>query len=155
MSLSTIAIILIVLAVLALIGWLFRSLIKLVLVIAFIYLFFHIGFIWGFDEVNKYFHLDVFLKPEVTENIASQFDTLEQKREEFGVVQTEEMERIMDEALQKAWEEAGNAYNSIDKEALKKELEERLSSYTQEEIDQAVEQMDQQVEELSQIESQS
>lgn len=153
MSLSTLGIILIVLAVLALIGWLFRSLIKLVLVVGFVYLFFHIGFIWGYDEVNELFHLDKFLKPEVSENLASTYDTIEQKREEYGVVQTEEIKKVMDETLQKAWEEAGNAYSSIDKEALIQELKEKLDSYSQEEIDQAVEQMDQQLETMTEAES--
>lgn len=155
MELSTLAIILGVLAIIAIVGWLFRSMIKLVFVVIFIYLLFHIGYVWGFDEMNKVFHLDRFLKPEVSEQIATQYDTLEQKREEFGVVQTDEMKRVMDEALLKAWDEAGQKYSSIDKEALLKELKEKLASYSQEEVDQALSETELLVDSMSEQETET
>lgn len=154
MSYTTIAIILGVLAIIALIGWLFRSLLKLVVALVFVYILFHVGFIWGFDEMNKVFHLDSFLKPEVSEKIASQYDNLEQKREEYKVVETNEIKRVMDEALLKAWTEAGNTYSSIDKEALMKELEAKLASYSQEEVEQAMEQVEVQIDSMTEQESQ-
>ena len=150
MSLTTIIIILALIGVVVTVAWLFRSILTFVLLAIAIYVLFHIGFIWGYDDMNKYLHLDTFLKPEVSEKLETEFGTFEKKREEFGVVETEEIKRVVDESLQNAWEEAGQRYDAIDKEALIKELEAKLESYNQEEVDKAIEEVEAEIDAMTQ-----
>lgn len=142
MTSTTFAIIIGFIVLVFLTAWLFRSLVKFVVLAFVIYLLFHIGFIWGFEEANKTLKLDKFLKPEVSEQLESKYDGLKEKREEYAVLNTYEMKKAVDEVLAEAWIKSGETYEEIDKEALIQNLKAKFPSYSQEEIDKAIEQME-------------
>jgi len=151
MELSTIITIIIAIIIIIIVTWLFRTLLKFVLIAIFVYFAFHVGFVWGFDDINKFFHLDKFLKEEASQTLESKYSTLEEKRAEFGIVNTDEMKRVVDQKLIDAWEEADKVYESIDKEALIKDLQEQLDAYTKEEIEEAVEKAELELKEVNNL----
>ncbi|MFF2531482.1 hypothetical protein ACFVS2_21480 [Brevibacillus sp. NPDC058079] len=122
------------------VSFLVRSFMKFILIGAIIYLLFHFGFIWGVDDLNDKLQLNRFFNPDANKSIQSTYGTFADKREQFGVVKTEEVKKVIDSTIQSAIQEAGNQINSVDKEALLKELQTKLEAYNDGEVKEAIKQ---------------
>jgi len=127
------------LVIVAVVAFLVKSFIKVVIIAIVIYVLFHLGFIWGVDDLNSKLHLDKFFNPDVHEQIQSEYENFGEKREEYSVVDTEEIKRVVDDTLQKAWNGAEEKINSVDKEALLEELKQKLESYNSEDVKKVLE----------------
>lgn len=122
------------------ISFLVRSFMKFILIGGVIYLLFHLGFIWGVDDLNNKLQLNRFFNPDANEKIQAAYGTFSDKREQFGVVNTEEVKKVIDTTIQNAITEAGNQISSVDKEALLKELQAKLEAYSDGVVKEAVNQ---------------
>ncbi|PLS15036.1 hypothetical protein CVD28_24460 [Bacillus sp. M6-12] len=127
-----------IVGVLAIIGFLLKSFIKVILVLGVIYLLFHLGFIWGVGDLNEKLHLDKFLKPEVSQQIQEKYDDFSNRREENGVVETQLIEKTINDSLQVALTKASDEIRNIDKEALIQDLSDKLRNFDTEEVAQAL-----------------
>ncbi|WPS85404.1 hypothetical protein SMD22_01890 (plasmid) [Brevibacillus halotolerans] len=127
-------------AVVIVVSFLVRSFMKFIIIGGIIYLLFHLGFIWGVDDLNDKFHLNGLFNPEANKTIQSSYGKFADKREQFGVVDTKEIKKVIDETIQKSVAEAGNQISSINREALIKELQMKLEAYRDGEVKEAIQQ---------------
>ena len=130
--------ILIALIVVAVVGFLVKSFMKVVLVLALIYLLFQLGFLWGVDDLNEKLHLNKILKPEVNEQIQEGYKNFAEKREEMGVVDTKEVDKIIDTTIQKTLENASNKVQNVDKDQLIRDLGEKLKDFDIDTVEKAL-----------------
>jgi hypothetical protein len=124
--------------VVVVISFLVRSFIKFIIIGVIVYFLFHMGFIWGVGDLNEKLQLDKLFNSSANEKIQSSYDTFAEKRDEHAVVNTNEVKKIIDTTIQKAITEAGNHIKSVDKEALLKELQEKLKAYEGDSVEKAV-----------------
>jgi uncharacterized membrane protein YhiD involved in acid resistance len=136
-----ILIILGIIAGIALIGFLVKSFVKIVLILGLIYLLFQLGFIWGVDDLNEKLHLDKFLKPEVTEQIQEKYDQFSQKRDETGVLDTELVRKTINDTIQVALTEASDEIRNVDKEKLIEDLSIKLQNFDTEAVAKALDEL--------------
>lgn len=106
MTTDIVLLFLIGLALVAVVAFLVKSFIKVVIIAIIIYVLFHLGFIWGVDDLNSKLHLDKLFKPDVHEQIQNEYGNFGDKREEYGIVDTDEIKKVVDDTLQKAWKGA-------------------------------------------------
>lgn len=139
MDMTWVLIIVGVIAGIALISFLVKSFIKIVLILGLIYLLFHLGFIWGADDLNEKLHLDRFLKPEVTEQIQDKYNSFSDKREELGILDTELARKAIDDSIQEALALASEEARKVDRERLIADLNEKLKNFDQKAVSQALE----------------
>ena len=141
MDMTWILIIVGIIAGIALISFLVKSFIKIVLILGLIYLLFHLGFIWGADDLNEKLHLEKFLKPDVTEQIQEKYSSFTEKREESGVLDTELVRKTINDSIQDALTLASDEVRNVDKEKLIADLSEKLRNFDQEAVAQALDEL--------------
>lgn len=122
------------------VSFLVRSFMKFILIGVIVYFLFHFGFIWGVGDLNDKLHLDRFLNKGANEKLQSAYGNFADKRNENAIVNTDEVKKAIDEALQKSIEEAGHKLSEVDREALLKQLKEKLQSYDVDKVNAAIDQ---------------
>lgn len=137
------------LAIVAIVSFLVRSLLKIVIICVAIYFLFHFGFIWNMDDLNEKFSFTKFFNPEVQEKIESAYGDFAEKRDQHGVVNVDEVKKVIDDAIQSAIIKAGNKIGEIDKDALLKDLENKLKGIDASTATQAVEQAQEKLKEVN------
>lgn len=120
--------------------FLVRSFMKFILIGAVVYFLFQFGFIWGVGDLNDKLHLDRFLHSGANEKVQSAYGSFAEKRKENAIVNTDEVNKAIDETIQKTIKEAGNKLNEVDREALLKRLKEKLQSYDVNDVNAAIDQ---------------
>jgi hypothetical protein len=130
-----------VLIALAIVSFLLKSFIKVILVLGVIYVLFHLGFIWGADDLNEKLHLDKFLKPEVNEQIQEKYSQFTDKREENGVIETELVRKEINDVLQSALTKASDEIRNVDKEKLIQDLSAKLENFDTEAVAKALDEL--------------
>lgn len=141
MTTTTLSILFIFIVVVGIIGYLVKSLVKVAVIGLIIYLLFNVAFVWGADEVMTKLGLDRFLKPEVSQQVKSEYETFVQKREEYGVVDTTEIKNVVEATLQESLKQAGDQWSAVDKQALLDELKQKLAEYDSEAVQQALDEL--------------
>ena len=134
MDMTWILIIVGVIAGIALLTFLVKSFIKIVLILGLIYLLFHLGFIWGADDLNEKLHLDKFLKPEVTEQIQEKYSAFSEKRDETGVLDKELVSKAINDSIAEALTLAFDDIRNVDKEKLIADLSEKLRNFDEQAV---------------------
>lgn len=89
---TSIIIFIAVIAVMAVVGYLMKSFIKVVVVLGLAYLLFHVGFLWKTEDLSK-LHLNTFLKQETNQQVQDKYSEFTKKREEKGVVNNPPLKR--------------------------------------------------------------
>lgn len=131
---SWILIFIAIVVVIALVGFLMKSFAKIIIILGVVYLLFHLGFIWGVDDLNEKLHLNKFLKPEVNEQVQKTYSDFSKRREENGVMDTEAVRKAIDDTIQKAVAQASNEMKNVDKEQLIQDLKVKLQSFDSETV---------------------
>jgi hypothetical protein len=114
---------------LAFIGFLLKSFARIILVLGIAYLLFHLGFIWGADDLNEKLHLNQLLKPDVSEKIQKSYQDFSQRREQNGVVETEKIKTVIEKTIHSALTRASNDIQKVDKEKLIQDLQSKLQHF--------------------------
>lgn len=114
------------LAIVIIVSFLVRSLLKIIIICGVIYFLFHIGFIWNADDLNEKLSFTRYFNPEVQKKIESVYGDFAEKRNQHEVVNVDEVKKVIDDTIQSAIIKAENKMSKIDKEELLKELEEKL-----------------------------
>lgn len=134
---NTIILILVGVVAVGVVSFLVKSFMKFVIIGAIIYGLFHLGFIWGVDDLNNKLHLSKFFNQEANESIQNAYSDYTAKRDEKSVVNAQEIKKVVDETIQKAVSEAKAKATSVDREAIMNELEEKLRAYGTAVVEQA------------------
>jgi hypothetical protein len=124
---------------LAFIGFLLKSFARIILVLGITYLLFHLGFLWGADDLNEKLHLNQLLKPDVSEKLQKSYHDFSQRREQTEVVETEKIKAVIEETIQSALKRASNEIQKVDKEKLIQELQSKLQHFDQQTTAQVLE----------------
>lgn len=123
---ESVIVVLIVIFIIAVLAFIFKSFIKLILLLGIIYLIFHIGFLWDSEELQNNLPIFSFFKTEYREQIKEGYDGFADRRDEYGVIDTdaieEEIRNILDEAMIKA----ENQLDKIDTDKLLDDLNKKL-----------------------------
>lgn len=139
MSSTWILIFIAVVVGLALIGFLLKSFARIILVLGIAYLLFHLGFIWGADDLNEKLHLNQLFKPDVSEKIQRSYHDFSQRREQNGAVETEKIKAVIEETIHSNLTKASNEIQKVDKEKLIQELQSKLQQFDQQATAQVLE----------------
>ncbi|ADO59459.1 hypothetical protein [Paenibacillus polymyxa] len=133
---------LVVIAIIAVvvISFLVRSFMKFIIIGVVIYFLFMMGFVWGVDDLNHKLHLNQIFNASANDKVQSTYGSFVKKREEHSVVNTKELQNVIDQTIQKAIVDAGNRIKAVDKDALLKELQLKLEGYDEEDIQKALKQ---------------
>lgn len=99
------------------------------------YILFNIAFIWSADETMTNLQVNRFLKEDAAQTVESSLSVFEAKREEKGVVDTEEVRRTMDQTIQFASEQGSEKT----KELLAQDWSQLFAGMNKEEVRQAME----------------
>ncbi|WCF11414.1 hypothetical protein NDS46_31140 (plasmid) [Paenibacillus thiaminolyticus] len=81
------------------IAFLVKSFLKFVLIGVIAYVLFHIGFIWGVDDLNNKLQLSRWFNEEANQKIQDVYSDFTEKRDEHGVVNTEEVKKALDDTI--------------------------------------------------------
>lgn len=120
------------------VAFLVKSMLKFVIIGVAVYFLFHLGFIWGVDDLNSKLQITRWFNEEASGDIQNAYSDFTEKRDEYGVVNTEEVKKVIDETLNNAMTKAKNQVDAIDKEALVKELQEKLKQFEDATVDEAI-----------------
>lgn len=118
-----------------------KSMLKFVLIGAVVYFLFHLGFVWGVDDLNNKLHLSRWFNDDANKSIQTAYEDFTEKRDEYGVINKDEVmkvKQVIDDSIQKALTEAKNQYDSIDKVALLQELQAKLKEYEDALVNEAI-----------------
>lgn len=134
MELNWVITFIVIIGIIAIAGFLLKSFAKVILILGVIYVLFHLGFIWGVDDLNDKLHLNKFLKPEVNEQVQETYSKFAEKRDKTGVIDKDLVKKTIDDSLQIALTKASNEIKNIDKEALIQDLSEKLRNFDTETV---------------------
>lgn len=111
------------------ISFLLKSFAKIVLLLGLIYLLFHLGFLWGADDLNEKLHLNQFLKPEASQQLDQKYSDFTKKRDDSGIIETEAVRKAIDTAIQDTLAKSSKQLQEVDKEQFLKDLNTKLQSF--------------------------
>jgi hypothetical protein len=132
-------IVLVVGIVAVILAWfLVKSFMKFIIIGVIVYTLFHVGFIWKPDELNSKLHLSSFLTADAGKKFQDAFTIFSNKRDEYAVVNTVEIKRVIDTSIQNALTQAKNEANSVDKQALLNNLKSQLEQFDTASVNQAI-----------------
>jgi hypothetical protein len=114
-----------------------KSLIKFVIFLGIIYLLFNIGFLWNSEDFSN-LPLGGVLKNGYDNVAQNTYDGLVKKREETGIIDSENIKNTIDTTIENALENAKDEISNIDKQKLIDELNSKLANYDQETITEAL-----------------
>ena len=115
--------------VIGVVGFLLKSLVKVVLIFGLIYALFQIGFLWGGNEFMTKLHLDTFLKSSVREQVQKGYTDFSQKRDEKGVLETDAIKKAIDSTISDAVAKSLKDVQTVDKQKLLSDLSTKLQSF--------------------------
>lgn len=150
MSTNILVVLVALLIVISVVIWIIKLAIVRVIMVGIlgivVYVLFHVAFIWSFEEVDNVLHFDKWLAPETVESLSGGFQEFEVERGEHAVIDQQLMAENIDKAIGDAKTSAGNAYESIDQEALRKQIILEYEKYGKEAVDQALLELEEQLE---------
>lgn len=132
----------VVVILIAVVGFVMKSFAKMVLLLGIIYLLFNLGFIWGVDDLNEKLHLNKILKPAVNEKLNESYGDFSKRRDETGVIESKLIQKTIRDTIHTALNNASNKIENVDKKELAKNLQTKLKSFNQKDVDTALKDFD-------------
>lgn len=135
--------------VVSILNFLLKSFVKVVIGVIIIALLFKIGFIWNADEISNNLKLNKFLKPEYQEKIETGIEDFVQKRNASEIIDANELEKAVKEAVSTTTKKAMEELSEVDKQKLLDDLFNKLENLDIEKIDAQVEEFIEKIENQS------
>lgn len=140
MSDSLINLIIIVVAIVIL-AILFKAFAKAILILGLVYIFFHVGFLWDATEVQEALHVFSFLKPAYRQQIEDGYSDFADKRDKYGIVDTEKVEQAIDDAIKDTITKAQKELSEVDIDKALNELKEKLKNFDPQMVEDALDEI--------------
>ncbi|WCK57668.1 hypothetical protein PP175_26905 (plasmid) [Aneurinibacillus sp. Ricciae_BoGa-3] len=122
----------------AILSFLMKSFVKLILVLGIIYLLFQLGFIWNAQDLQSKLHLDKFLKPQVSKQIETNYNQFAQKRDSTGILETNLIKKEINDSINQALTNASNRIENVDKKKLIADLNAKLTNFDAKSVSQVL-----------------
>mgnify|MGYP001438209130 CR=1 FL=1 len=122
----------------AILGYLLKSFIQVVLVAGLIFLLFHIGYVWSGDDLKEHLHIDKWMDDGTIQKVEEHYQSFSKKREELAIVDTKKIQIIVKQELQEALSDASDQKNKIDKQELYTHLSKSLQNYDSQSVKEAL-----------------
>lgn len=127
--------------VVSILSFLFKSVVKVIIASCLITLLFKIGFIWNADEIINNLRLNQFLKPEYQEKIETGLEGFVEKRNNNEIIDANEIEKAVKEAVTTTTKNAIEKLSEIEKEELLDDLFNKLEDLDMETVDAQVKEL--------------
>lgn len=101
MSLENISVFVTIALVIVIVVFLFKKMIALALACGAILILFNVGFVMNGAEIREFFKLDDYLDQEQASMVENAFNDFDQKRDEYGVIDAEEVSDDLKDAIAK------------------------------------------------------
>lgn len=135
MSLENISVFVTIALVIVIIVFLFKKMVALALACGAILILFNVGFVMNGAEIREFFKLDDYLDQEQASMVENAFNDFDQKRDEYGVIDAEEVSDDLKDAMAKGTVIVIGGLKKVDIVKFSKALSDQLLSTGAENID--------------------
>lgn len=128
MSTILVTVILIIFGI-AIVTFIIKSLVKAAIIIGIIYLLYEIAFVWSSGTFMNNLHVKQIFSPQVSNSIQAGYQQIAKERSQDSVVQTKEINNMINTTLQQALNSASNQISKINTNQLATTLNNQLKNF--------------------------
>lgn len=124
----------------SIIAFVMKTFVRMAIILGVVYLLFHLGYVWGADDLNEKLGLDKWL--DKSEQVQSAYGDFAKERDEKKMVNTDVISQRIDQAIQGAVDESVKQAKKVDKQQLISTLRKALQSFDAQQVEDALEKAD-------------
>ena len=130
--LTWIIILIAVIACVVIFATIFKSFAKTIILLGFIYIVFHVAFLWNWSEVSNKINFVSFFKPEYRQKIEDGINKIEERKSDTDILDSKSIESLINESIEKT---ISSGIDKINKEDVMNDLKEKIQEIDKEKID--------------------